>query len=110
MCTVWLTSRPTFIRGQVKGGNSLTLNWYKLYRTNKLGLCGRLYRKPIVKILARIPVLVLRTGFYILSDLLVLLHAGLEIDSEKVKTNPYSIICKKSREISISILYQKSKE
>jgi len=35
---------------------------------------------------------------------------GLEIDSEKVKTNRYSILCEKSREISISILYQKSKE
>jgi len=40
MCTVWLSSRPTFIWGQVKGGNSQTLNWYKLYRTYRLGLCG----------------------------------------------------------------------
>jgi len=47
MCTVWFTSRPTFIRGQVKGKNSQTLNWYKLYCTYRLDLCGKLYRKPI---------------------------------------------------------------
>jgi len=36
--------------------------------------------------------------------------AGLEIDSKKVEINRYSIFCGKSREISISILHQKSKE